>query len=207
MWIERRDANSREWMSMRSHISYRSCVSFEYVCHGNSYEFASHMNSYEVPSHMNGGARREFAWMNIHSHELSHSWVNLQICCTWMKESRLIWPAFHINSIFFFPRFISIRFFFFVAFHINTVFAQQICTMSVDECEYPFMCSKSADSPASVNVDECECSFMCYKFMCSERWGAGVETQKNVLRVFGGWGRVPFNEPYAPSLSTIYDGA
>jgi len=40
-----------------------------------------------------------------------------------------------------------------------------------------------------------------------ERWGAGVETQKNVLRVFGGWGRVPFNEPYVPSLSTIYDGA
>ena len=40
-----------------------------------------------------------------------------------------------------------------------------------------------------------------------ERWGAGVETQKNVLGVFRGWGRVPFNEPYAPSLSTIYDGA
>ena len=41
----------------------------------------------------------------------------------------------------------------------------------------------------------------------AERWGAGVETQKNVRGVFGGWGRVPFNEPYAPSLSTIYDGA
>jgi len=41
----------------------------------------------------------------------------------------------------------------------------------------------------------------------SERWGAGVETQKNVRRESGGWGRVPFNEPYAPSLSTIYDGA
>ena len=40
-----------------------------------------------------------------------------------------------------------------------------------------------------------------------ERWGAGVETQKNVRGVFGGWGRVPFNEPYAPLLSTIYDGA
>ena len=40
-----------------------------------------------------------------------------------------------------------------------------------------------------------------------ERWGAGVETQKNVRREIGGWGRVPFNEPYAPSLSTIYDGA
>jgi len=40
-----------------------------------------------------------------------------------------------------------------------------------------------------------------------ERWGAGVETQKNVRKEIGGWGRVPFNEPYAPLLSTIYDGA
>ena len=40
-----------------------------------------------------------------------------------------------------------------------------------------------------------------------ERWGAGVETQKNVRGEIGGWGRVPFNEPYAPSLSTIFDGA
>jgi len=40
-----------------------------------------------------------------------------------------------------------------------------------------------------------------------ERGGAGVETQKNVRGEVGGWGRVPFNEPYAPSLSTIYDGA
>ena len=40
-----------------------------------------------------------------------------------------------------------------------------------------------------------------------ERWGAGVETPKNVRGEVGGWGRVPFNEPYAPSLSTIYDGA
>ena len=37
--------------------------------------------------------------------------------------------------------------------------------------------------------------------------GAGVETQKNIWGEAGGWGRVPFNEPYAPSLSTIYDGA
>jgi len=40
-----------------------------------------------------------------------------------------------------------------------------------------------------------------------ERWGAGVETQKNVRGEIEGRGRVPFNEPYAPSLSTIYDGA
>jgi len=40
-----------------------------------------------------------------------------------------------------------------------------------------------------------------------ERWGAGVETPKNVRGEIGGWGRVLFNEPYAPSLSTIYDGA
>ena len=44
----------------------------------------------------------------------------------------------------------------------------------------------------------------CYQ---QERWGAGVETQKNVRGEIGGWGRVPFNEPYAPLLSTIYDGA
>jgi len=42
---------------------------------------------------------------------------------------------------------------------------------------------------------------------CEERWGAWVETQKNVRGVFWGWFRVPFNEPYAPLLSTIYDGA
>ena len=41
----------------------------------------------------------------------------------------------------------------------------------------------------------------------TERWGAGVETQKMVRGEIGGWGRVPFNETYAPSLSTIYDGA
>jgi len=41
----------------------------------------------------------------------------------------------------------------------------------------------------------------------TERWGAGVETQTNIRGEIGGWGRVPFNEPYAPSLSTIYDGA
>jgi len=40
-----------------------------------------------------------------------------------------------------------------------------------------------------------------------ERWEAGVETQKNVRGEIGGWSRVPFNETYALSLSTIYDGA
>ena len=52
---------------------------------------------------------------------------------------------------------------------------------------------------------------MSYDVACNhasmERWGAGVETQKNVRGEIGGWGRVPFNEPYAPLLSTIYDGA
>ena len=45
------------------------------------------------------------------------------------------------------------------------------------------------------------------QYAVQERWGAGVETQKNVRGEIGGWGRVPFNEIYAPSLSTIYDGA
>ena len=50
--------------------------------------------------------------------------------------------------------------------------------------------------------DQCE-----FKDGASERWGAGVETQKNVRGEIGGWGRVPFNETYAPLLGTIYDGA
>jgi len=52
----------------------------------------------------------------------------------------------------------------------------------------------------------CVCVRVCV-VQWKERWGAGVETQKNVRGEIGGWGRVPFNEPYAPLLSTIYDGA
>jgi len=37
------------------------------------------------------------------------------------------------------------------------------------------------------------------KALLMERWGAGVDTQKNIRGEIGGWGRVPFNEPYAPS--------
>ena len=48
---------------------------------------------------------------------------------------------------------------------------------------------------------------ICIDMSSKERRGAGVETQKNVQGEIGGWGRVRFNEPYAPSLSTIYDGA
>ena len=51
------------------------------------------------------------------------------------------------------------------------------------------------------------CMWAKEKEILQGRWGAGVETQKNVRGEIGGWGRVPFNEPYAPSLSTIYDGA
>ena len=47
---------------------------------------------------------------------------------------------------------------------------------------------------------------LCLSRWC-ERWGAGVETPKNVRGEIGGWGRVPLNETYAPSSSTIYDGA
>jgi len=50
-------------------------------------------------------------------------------------------------------------------------------------------------------------TFVCVTRTNKEGWGSGVETQKNVRGEVGGWGRVPFNEPYAPSLSTIYDGA
>ena len=45
-----------------------------------------------------------------------------------------------------------------------------------------------------------------YRDMCWEVGGWGRDP-KNVRGEIGGWGRVPFNETYAPSLSTIYDGA
>jgi len=81
-------------------------------------------------------------------------------------------------------------------------------------CDVPSKSSKVEQ--VSAQVEMCVCACVCgYKYMCirickvsfKERWGAGVETQKNVLGVFVGRGRVPLNEPYAPSLSTIYDGA
>ena len=59
----------------------------------------------------------------------------------------------------------------------------------------PFSRSEFLNSQLDSHVTHCE------------RWRAGVETRKNVRGEVGGWGRVPFNQPYAPSLSTIYDGA
>ena len=41
--------------------------------------------------------------------------------------------------------------------------------------------------------------YKCILSICDERWGAGVETQKNVRGEIGGWGRVPFNEPMSPT--------
>ena len=66
-----------------------------------------------------------------------------------------------------------------------------------------FMC----DMPCAYVPWFIQMSYAYDSSICDERWGAGVETQKNVRGEVGGWGRVPFNEPYAPSLSTIYDGA
>ena len=52
----------------------------------------------------------------------------------------------------------------------------------------------------------CVCVY-CVMSICERGGGLGSRPTKNVLGEIGGWGRVPFNEPYAPSLSTIYDGA
>jgi len=58
------------------------------------------------------------------------------------------------------------------------------------------------------HMDESCRNEACGTYKCGkERWGAGVKTQQNVRGEIGGWGRVPFDETYAPSLSTIYDGA
>ena len=80
-------------------------------------------------------------------------------------------------------------------------------------CVYTYVCIiyVSSKNIPFINIYINVCilyTYLCGLYMCyAERWGAGVETQKNVRGEVGGWGRVPFNEPYAPSLSTIYDGA
>ena len=83
------------------------------------------------------------------------------------------------------------------------LFIMNICTwiylyIFTQKCMYVYMCTCIC-----VYTDVYTLKYAPY----NERWGAGVETQKNVRGEIGGWGRVPFNETYAPSLSTIYDGA
>ena len=82
----------------------------------------------------------------------------------------------------------------------------------------PYSNAKESNIHASWGAAVCCSVLQCVAVCCSvlqcakesnihESWGAGVEIQKNVRGEIGGWGRVPFNEPYAPSLSSIYDGA
>ena len=81
-------------------------------------------------------------------------------------------------------------------------------SQSLCACVYVCVCVFMS---TCVCVCVCVCMYVCacvHARACEcERWGAGVETQKNVRGEIGGWGRVPFNEPYAPSLSTNNDGA
>jgi len=46
----------------------------------------------------------------------------------------------------------------------------------------------------------CLCTNVFHVDTDKERWGAGAETQKYVRGDIGGWGRVPCNETYAPSV-------
>jgi len=78
---------------------------------------------------------------------------------------------------------------------------QQSMTATACSIDKYYICLCSIDSTVSSIV------ILSGELSSEERWGSGVETQKNVRGEIGGWGRIPFNEPYAPLLSTIYDGA
>ena len=65
-------------------------------------------------------------------------------------------------------------------------------------CTYSYICATYSFTHADCNEFN--------TLQRVERWGAGVETRKNVRGEIGGWGRVPFNETYAPSLSTTTTG-
>ena len=80
------------------------------------------------------------------------------------------------------------------------------------EVLHPYVTAVSftVSSICDVCLIRCLPSSICIIRMWHVLSRGGVETQKNVRGdpgEIGGWGRVPFNEPYAPSLSTIYDGA
>ena len=98
--------------------------------------------------------------------------------------------------------------------------------MDPTDQSHPIACLYMYSEHAIYSIIRVHCIFKCmrrhtsahYTCICvsaaflkmqalAERWGAGVETQKNLRGAIGGWGRVPFNETYAPSISTIYDGA
>jgi len=77
---------------------------------------------------------------------------------------------------------------------LNVYITEDQYTPSIYSASCVYICKSHGDWSCSVTIWQ-------------ERWGAGVETQKNLRAEIGGWGRVPFNETYAPSLSTIYDRA
>ena len=107
--------------------------------------------------------------------------------------------AFHMNATHVNASHIEI----FIASHMNHIAYE--CKSHVNA--YPHM--NALPSTCLLDFIKLRFSLISCKLISyvSERWGAGVETQKNVEGEIGGWGRVPFNETYAPSLSTIYDGA
>ena len=82
--------------------------------------------------------------------------------------------------------------------HVSTQFA----------CDTTFSKRDITDSYVTRLIDVWHDYYLYVQLRLAARGGkAGVETQKNVREEIGGWGRVPLNEPYAPLLSTIYDGA
>ena len=82
--------------------------------------------------------------------------------------------------------------------HVSTKFA----------CDTTFSKRDITDSYVTRLIDVWHDYYLYVQLRLAARGGkAGVETQKNVREEIGGWGRVPLNEPYAPLLSTIYDGA
>jgi len=87
-----------------------------------------------------------------------------------------------------------------------------VCYVRQSTCvRVAHVCMTLASSVLNARVDDITYTYRwleCHaQIHVWERWGAGVETQKNVRGEIGGRGRVPFHENYALSLSTIYDGA
>jgi len=85
--------------------------------------------------------------------------------------------------------------------------ACRITCVFVPRTNVPVECILTHERMACISLWHIFTCLLILQCTIDERWEAGVEIQKNVRGEIGGWGRVPFNETYAPSLSSIYDGA
>jgi len=150
------------------------------------------------------------AWVISYMNESRHTWMSAQMFWTppWLPQMwRVVCFISHMSE----SCHVCVVHMVWVMSYVNlschrwmTAHSHESCHIWISHVTYEWLCQ--CFEPY-YDCLRCGARGMHHESWHKERWGAGVETPKNVRGEIGGWGRVPFNETYAPSLSTIYDGA